>query len=92
VVYGPSNQCPPTPEPDPLVLGTGNWGLTVGPRRGVWCGGPAASIQYIVSLVQWVTVCFPPRRTAIRIPRMLPHLQWNRVLLLAMFRYIGDPT
>jgi hypothetical protein len=28
---------------------------------------------------------------AIRVPGMHPYLQWNRVLLLAISRYIGDP-
>jgi hypothetical protein len=36
------------------------------------------------------TVCFPSGGTAVCIPEMHPHLQWNRVLLLAMSNYIGD--
>jgi hypothetical protein len=38
------------------------------------------------------TVCFPPRVTVVCIPRMHPHLQWNRVLLLAMSCFSGDPN
>ncbi len=37
------------------------------------------------------TICFLPSGALDRIPRMHPHLQWNRVLLLVMSRCIGDP-
>jgi hypothetical protein len=37
------------------------------------------------------TVCFPPGRADVCVLGMHPHLQQNRVLLLAMSRYIGDP-
>ncbi len=57
-----------------------------------YCGGPVASLQYTVSLVQWSTVCFLPWGGAmVHVPGMHPHLQWNQVLLLAMFCDIGDP-
>ncbi len=58
MVYARSNQCPPTPEPDPLVLGTGNWGLTGGPRRGVvW---RPCSFNSIHSLTGPVGQCLLP--------------------------------
>jgi hypothetical protein len=38
------------------------------------------------------TVCFPLTRAAGCALVMHPHLQWNRVLLLAMSCYIGDPN
>ncbi len=34
------------------------------------------------------TVCFLPRRVAVRILGMHPHIPWNRVLLLAMSCYM----
>jgi hypothetical protein len=37
------------------------------------------------------TVCFAPRGAAVRVLGMLPHFQWNWVLMLAMSHYIGDP-
>jgi hypothetical protein len=46
------------------------------------CGGLAASLQYTIS-----TVCFLSRGSVVRIPGMHPHLQWNRILLLAMSPY-----
>ncbi len=55
------------------------------------CGGPAASFQYTVSLVQWVNRSLPAQGAAVPVPGMHPHLQWNRALLLAMPHYIGDP-
>jgi hypothetical protein len=51
------------------------------------CGGYVVSLQYTVSLVQWVKYVLPPRGAAVCIPGMHPHLQWNWVLLLAMSRY-----
>ncbi len=35
----------------------------------------------------WSTVCFPPKGAAVCLLGMHPHLQWNRILLLAMSRY-----
>ncbi len=54
-----------------------------------YCGGPAASLQYTVSLVHWVNRLIPAwgGGGAVRVPWMHPHLQWNRVLLLAMSLY-----
>ncbi len=47
------------------------------------CGGPAASPQWSSRS----TVCSSPEGAAVRVPGMRPHLQWNRVRLLAMSRY-----
>jgi hypothetical protein len=44
-----------------------------------------------ISLVQWVNCLLPTWGEVVHIPGMHPHSQWNRVLLFAMSRYIGDP-
>ncbi len=53
------------------------------------CGVPVASLQYTVSLVQWVKRLLPAQGAAVCIPGMHPHLQWNWVLLSAMSHYTG---
>ncbi len=55
----------------------------------IW--SPTASLQYTVSLVQWVIRLLHAQGAAVRLLEMRSHLQWDRVLLLAMSRYIGDP-
>jgi hypothetical protein len=47
------------------------------------CGDPVASLQYTVSLVQWVNHLLPAWGAG----GVHPHLQWNQVLQLAMFCY-----
>jgi hypothetical protein len=56
-----------------------------------YCEGPAPSLRYTVSLVQWVNRLLPPREAAVCVTVMHPYLQWNRVLLSAISGYIGDP-
>jgi hypothetical protein len=59
--------------------------LRQGPLQTAMCGGPAVSLDYIVSLVQWVNICFLPQRAA------PTHTHWRRNFLLAPSCYIGDP-
>jgi hypothetical protein len=73
------------PPPSNTVTGQGP-GLVIGG------GGSPVEAQQLHSNTQshWSsgsTVSFLPRMATVCLPGMNPHLQWNCVLLLAMFRY-----
>jgi hypothetical protein len=56
------------------------------------CGAPAFLHHYTVSLVQWINHLLPALGSSGLHPRMHPHLQRDRVLLVASSCYIGDPN
>ncbi len=71
------------PPPDRHIVTGQSPGQVVG---GEPCGGPAATAQYTVSLVQWVNRLLPAKGQCFPTPGC--NLQWNWVLLLAMSHYM----